>query len=127
MLLNLGSVAISEGKTWVGSVRLESDRMQEILTYMREGRTYISIMTEKNPDGELRGQLEPPTCLEARLTGLSRVGSDGLPINPYGFANVLISPSEKSYAALLQVRAHVCVCVCVCMVYTSCQGPRVLC
>jgi hypothetical protein len=107
MLLNLGQIVLQETKTWVGSVRLESPKMQEILTYMREGRTYISIMTAKNPNGELRGQIEPTTCMEARLSGASFQANDGMTVNPYGFANLLISASRRSYAALLQV----CVCV----------------
>lgn len=93
------------GMTFTRTMRLESPSLQETLTFMREGRTYVSVMTHSMASvaGELRGWLEVPECHEARLTGSPRTGDDGQPVMPYAFANVLISPSESSFALLLQV------------------------
>ena len=34
---------------------------------VRTGKTYISMSTDRVPEGELRGQIHAPTCYEAQL------------------------------------------------------------
>lgn len=104
-LLTLGTPVMAAGKTHSSTVRIASpDGMGNILSYLRAGAMYVSISTQENPDGELRGQLEAPECYEAAMSGPSwSSGPVNPPVTPYGFANVLLSPSESSYAVLIQM------------------------
>jgi len=138
MLLDMGIMNPGQGQTLVQRVKVQSDHMEDALTFMREGRAYVRVAHEH---GELRGQLVVPHCLDGDLNGTDQ---------HYGFANIMVSPDpeDKSTAILVQVAfavsyprcrffrmlpvfsalvalapnlahrfASVCVCVCVC-VYT---------
>jgi len=104
-LLTLGMPVMVAGKTHSSTVRItDPGGMGNILSYLRAGAMYVSISTQENPDGELRGQLEAPECYEAAMSGSSwSSGPVNAPVVPYGYANVLLSPSENSYAVLIQM------------------------
>ena len=101
MLLDLGTLCPSggacpaPGETRVRRIKVQSDRMEEVLTWMREEKTYVNVMTNNNPHGEVRGQLVVPRCLDGELSGAQN----------YGFVNVMLSPdsSDKSVAVLVQM------------------------
>ena len=136
MLLDMGIMNPGQGQTLVRRVKVQSDHMEDALTFMREGRAYVRVAHEH---GELRGQLVVPHCLDGDLNGTDQ---------HYGFANIMVSPDpeDKSTAILVQVAfavsyprcrffrmlpvfsalvalapnlahrfASVCVCVCVCV------------
>lgn len=103
-LLTLGMPVMKAGASYSSVVRLTTGDMTSLLSYLRAGATYMSISTQGNPDGELRGQLQAPDCYETPLVGAPLM--DGL-VMPYGFANVLVSKSEPSYAVLIQMASDV--------------------
>jgi hypothetical protein len=88
MLLDLQTLPVQAGEVSVVRMRLTSPEMPMILQLMREGQAYVNIATSANPDGELRGQIGVPHCLEAEMSG---EGSRG-------FANV--RPAVRASAAI---------------------------
>jgi len=92
MLLDMGIMNPGQGQTLVRRVKVQSDHMEDALTFMREGRAYVRVAHEH---GELRGQLVVPHCLDGDLNGTDQ---------HYGFANIMVSPDpeDKSTAILVQ-------------------------
>jgi len=78
--------------------------MKTLLKYMREESLYISVPSDRVPEGEIRGQLHVPQCLEAELhppvpmfpPGYGATG------NAYAFGNVMIDKDHKKAAVLVQ-------------------------
>ena len=103
MLLDMGTMNPGNGITLTRRVKVQSDRMEDILTYMREGRAYVNVMTSQSTYGAVRGQLVVPKCMDGELSGAQH----------HGFANIMISPdpADPSVAILVQV---------------SCPPPRVV-
>jgi len=91
VLLDLQTLPVMAGQTSSVRLRLTSPEMSMILQLMREGHAYVNVATGENPDGELRGQIVVPHCLEAEMMGTEPTR---------GFANVLLSGME--YAVLAQ-------------------------
>jgi len=82
---------------WSATLRRAGAGIPELIEHMRAGHAYVSVPTERVPEGELRGQLHVPHCLEAPLTS-------AMPDVPtYGFANVMISAAQTDVAALVQL------------------------
>jgi len=96
VLLDMGIMnpGPTSGNTLTIRKKVQSEHMEDILTWMREGRAYVNVMTTAHPSGEVRGQLVVPRCLDGELTGPDH----------YGFANIMISPDsdDKSVAVLIQ-------------------------
>jgi len=85
--------------TYLTTVRRSAVDMEEFVEYLRQGLTYISVPTDREPGGELRGQLEVGHCLEASL-----MPSAGAPnMHAYGFVNVMIKQDRTAIAVLAQV------------------------
>jgi len=103
MLLDMGTMNPGNGITLTRRVKVQSDSMEDILTYMREGRAYVNVMTSQSTYGAVRGQLVVPKCMDGELSGPQH----------HGFANIMISPdsADPSVAILVQV---------------SCPPPRVV-
>ena len=95
VLLDMGIMNPTDGETLTMRKKVQSEHMEDILTWMREGRAYVNIMTTARAHGEVRGQLVVPHCLDGELAGP----------NHYGFANIMVSPDahDKSVAVLIQV------------------------
>jgi len=78
--------------------------MPLLLQYMREGKLYVSVPSDRVPEGEIRGQLHVPTCLETELhppvaqfpPGYGATGA------AYGFANVMVDKAHQKAAVLVQ-------------------------
>jgi hypothetical protein len=93
---------------WQTENRIAADSLPEILTYMREGLTYISFISSSNGQlqEELRGQLVVSTCLEAQLqrnsSSVPFIDANGETRLPYAFANILYSSPD--FALQVQVR-----------------------
>mmetsp|Transcript_44303 Transcript_44303/g.88921 ORF Transcript_44303/g.88921 Transcript_44303/m.88921 type:complete len:414 (+) Transcript_44303:142-1383(+) len=82
---------------WSTTLRRSGAGIPQLIQYMRQGLAYVSVPTERVPDGELRGQLHVPHCLEAALTPPDTSSS------AYGFANVMINADQTDVAALVQL------------------------
>ena len=95
VLLDMGIMNPTNGQTLTMRKKVQSEHMEDILTWMREGRAYVNIMTTAHAHGEVRGQLVVPHCLDGELAGPDH----------YGFANIMVSPDaqDKSVAVLIQV------------------------
>ena len=95
MLLDMGIMNPTSGQTLVRRVKVQSEHLEDALTFMREGRAYVNVMTTQHSRGEVRGQLVVPHCIDGELMGP----------NHYGFANIMVSPDpgDKSVAMLVQV------------------------
>ena len=95
MLLDMGTMNPTHGQTLVRRVKVQSEHLEDALTFMREGRAYVNVMTTQHSRGEVRGQLVVPHCIDGELMGP----------NHYGFANIMVSPDpgDKSVAMLVQV------------------------
>jgi hypothetical protein len=61
MLLDMGIMNPTPGQTLTRRVGVQSDHMEDALTFMREGRAYVRIA---HNHGQLRGQLVTPHCLD---------------------------------------------------------------
>ena len=61
MLLDMGIMNPTPGSTLTRRVGVQSDHMEDALTFMREGRAYVRIAHNL---GQLRGQLQAPHCLD---------------------------------------------------------------
>ncbi|KAJ1475082.1 hypothetical protein T484DRAFT_1969130, partial [Baffinella frigidus] len=98
MLLDIGMVAAQVGQLVSIRKTATSDRLEQILQFIREGRAYVLIATTSHPDGALRGQIVSPMCLEGELVATRALD------NVYGFGNVLISPdmADQATATLIQ-------------------------
>ena len=109
MLLDMGTMNPGNGITLTRRVKVQSDSMEDILTYMREGRAYVNVMTSQSTYGAVRGQLVVPKCMDGELSDHGFVNIT----QHHGFANIMISPdsADPSVAILVQV---------------SCPPPRVV-
>lgn len=87
-----------------GIFKRKAADMKTLLKYMREGDLYVSIPSDRVPEGEIRGQLHPPTCLETELHPPvpSFPPGYGATTNAYGFANVMVDKEMKKAAVLVQ-------------------------
>jgi len=87
-----------------GVFKRKAADMPTLLRYMREEALYVSVPSDRVPEGEIRGQLHVPMCLEAELhppvpsfpPGYGATGA------AYGFANVMIDKAHKKGAVLVQ-------------------------
>ena len=102
VLLDMGIITPANGQTGILRKKVQSDQMEQILTFMREGRAYVNVMTETHRKGAMRGQLVVPKCMDGSLLPTKNTTEH------YGFANIMVSPDEddKSVAVLIQVGAH---------------------
>ena len=77
-----------------GLFKRKAADMASLLKMMREESLYVSVPSDRVPEGEIRGQLHVPTCLETELrppmpsfpAGYGATGAAD------GFANVMIVP-----------------------------------
>ena len=108
-LVDLPYPADSTALRWQRQVAIVPNGLPKLLAYMREGLTYISVITSAGSGlrEEIRGQLEAPVCFETALKpGLSTPEPSDQYVSrtPYSFANVLVSKEQNDYAVLLQVQ-----------------------
>lgn len=99
VLLDMGIMTPANGQTVTMRKKVQSDQMEQILTFMREERAYVNVMTEAHSKGAVRGQLVVPKCLDGGLLPTKNTTEH------YGFANIMVSPDsdDKSVAVLIQV------------------------
>ena len=53
------SGVLANGTFSTTNIQLPGVSFDSLLTLMRLGRTYVNVHTTANPDGEIRGQIEP--------------------------------------------------------------------
>ena len=87
-----------------GIFKRKAANMPQLLKYMREGLLYVSVPSDRVPEGEIRGQLHVPTCLETELHPPvdSFPAGYGATSAAYGFVNVMIDKAQTKVAALVQ-------------------------
>jgi hypothetical protein len=54
---------LASGSFGASNIQLTGVSMDSLLSLMRRGRTYVNVHTATNPNGEIRGQIEPVTLL----------------------------------------------------------------
>ena len=54
---------LASGSFGASNIQLTGVSMDSLLLLMRRGGTYVNVHTAKNPNGEIRGQIEPVTVL----------------------------------------------------------------
>ena len=87
-----------------GIFKRKAADMPTLLKYMREEALYVSVPSDRVPEGEIRGQLHVPKCLETELHPPvpSFPPGYGATSAAYGFANVMIDKAHKRAAVLVQ-------------------------
>ena len=87
-----------------GVFKRKAADMKTLLKFMREEALYISVPSDRVPEGEIRGQLHVPMCLEAELRASTEFppgyGATGA---AYGFANVMLDKAHQKAAVLVQL------------------------
>jgi hypothetical protein len=89
--------------TWSMTTKLRPQNLANILEYLRTGRAYFSVSTDRIPEGELRGQMEVPMCYEAAMAPTSELPASWEVMNPYAFANVIVSRGGGDVSVFLQL------------------------
>jgi len=89
--------------TWSMTTKLRPQNLANILEYLRTGRAFFSVSTDRIPEGELRGQMEVPMCYEAAMAPTSELPASWEVMNPYAFANVIVSRGGGDVAVFLQM------------------------
>mmetsp|Transcript_39333 Transcript_39333/g.98482 ORF Transcript_39333/g.98482 Transcript_39333/m.98482 type:complete len:448 (+) Transcript_39333:29-1372(+) len=82
--------------TWSATTRLRPSNLPAILEALRTGMAFFSVSTDRVPEGELRGQMHPPTCLEAQLRPAFAVPPAWEVSEPYAFVSVMVSGAAYS-------------------------------
>ena len=54
---------LASGSFGASNIQLTGVSLDSLLSLMRRGRTYVNVHTATNPNGEIRGQIEPVTVL----------------------------------------------------------------
>ena len=87
-----------------GLFKRKAADMASLLKMMREESLYVSVPSDRVPEGEIRGQLHVPTCLETELRSPmpSFPAGYGATGAAYGFANVMIDKAQEKAAVLVQ-------------------------
>ncbi|EKX49479.1 hypothetical protein GUITHDRAFT_151558, partial [Guillardia theta CCMP2712] len=85
--LSVPSLSLDQS-LWSSSSRIKPADLPKLMDALRNGLAYVNVPTDRVPTGELRGQLQVVTCLEAELNSATACAASNL--HPYAFANVLL-------------------------------------